>query len=171
MNLRFGVRSMLTKAVIAQPVPHKACPISSYLFTTMVAAHVLLVLRFCREYPLPIPEAFCIRRRSHQPMNRCEIELVFLFQLRLNPCLVNHLPCQSQTKCKECWISWQGPFLESEVPEAEEGIHLGDGEDEREHTSLPPLDSPTVLDERQSMLQVVVIVHCMPIPKLPIKRA
>jgi hypothetical protein len=31
--------------------------------------------------------------------------------------------------------------------------------------------SPTVLDGRQSVPQIVVIVYCMPIPKMPIKRA
>ena len=39
---------------------------------------------------------------------------------------------------------WQGPFSKSEVPKAEEGIHLGDGKDKREHTSLPTLSSPTI---------------------------
>jgi hypothetical protein len=146
MNLRFGFTSMLTKAVIAQPVSRKACAISSYLFTAMVAAHVLLVLRSCRAYPPPILEAFCMRRRGHQPMNRCDINLHLRLRLRLNPCIVNHLPRQSPTKHKECGTSWQGPFSKSEVPEAEEGVHLGDGEDERDHTSLPPLRVPTVLD-------------------------
>ena len=147
MNLHFGLTSMLTKAVITQPVPRKACAIS--FFTAMVAAHVLLVLRFCRAYPPPIPEAFCMRRRGHQPMNRCDIDLLLLFRLQLNPCIVNHLPHQSPTKHKECGTSWQGPFSESEVPKAEEGVHLGDGKDEREHTNLPPLGSPTVLEEEQ----------------------
>ena len=149
MNLRFGLTSMLTKAVIAQPVPRKACAISSYLFTAMVAAHVLLVLRFCRGIPLPIPEAFCMGRRSHQLMNQCDIDLVLPFRLRHNPAVLYHLPRQSPTKRKECGASWKGPFSESEVPEAEEGVHLGDRKDEREDTSLPPLCLPTVLDRRQ----------------------
>ena len=145
MNLCFGLASMLTKAVISQPVPRKACTISSYLFTALVAAHVLLVLQFRRGIPPPILEAFCMGRRSHQLMNRCVIDLVLPFRLRHNPAVLYHLPCQSPMKCKECGSSCQGPFSESEVPEAEEGVHLVDGEDEREHTSLPPSHDPTVL--------------------------
>ena len=130
MNLRFGLASMLTEAVIAQPVPRKACAISSYLFTALVAAHVLLVLQFRRGIPPPILEAFCMRRRGYQPMNRYDINLHLRLRLRLNPCIVNHLPRQSPTKRKEYGTSWQGPFSESEVPGAEEGVHLSDGEDE-----------------------------------------
>ena len=146
MNLRFGLASMLTEAVIAQPVPRKACAISSYLSTAMVAAHVLLVLRFRRGYPLLIPEAFCMGRRSHQLMNRCDTHLILPFRLRHNPAVLYHLPRQSPTKRKECGTSCQGPFSESEVPQAEVGVHLGDSEDEREHTSLPPSRDTTVLD-------------------------
>ena len=146
MNLRFGLASMLTKAVLAQPVPRKACAISSYLFTAMVAAHVLLILQFCRGIPPPILVAFCMGRRSHQLMNRCIIDHVLPFRLRHNPAVLDHLPHQSPMKRKECGTSCQGPFSESEVPEAEEGVHLGDGKDEREHTSLPLLRDPTVLD-------------------------
>ena len=146
MNLRFGLASMLTKAVIAQPVPRKAYTISSYLFTAMVAAHVLLILQFRRGIPPPILDAFCMGRRSHQLMNRCVIDLVLPFRLHHNPAVLYHLPCQSPTKCKECGTSCQDPFSESEAPEAEEGVHLGDGKDEQEHTSLPLLRDPTVLD-------------------------
>ena len=140
---------MLTKAVVAQPVPRSACAISSYLFTAMVAAHVLLVLRFRRRIPLPIPVMFCMGRRSHELMQRWDTHLILPFLLRHNPAVLYHLPCQSPTKRKECGASWKGPFSESEVPEAEEGVHLGDRKDEREHTSLPPLCLPTVLDRRQ----------------------
>jgi hypothetical protein len=89
---------MHPEAVIAQPVPRKACAISSYLSTAMVAAHVLLVLRFRRGIPLSIPEAFCMWRRSHQLMNRCDIDLVLPFRLRHNPAVHYHLPRQSHAR-------------------------------------------------------------------------
>ena len=107
---------MLTKAVVAQPVPRSACAISSYLLTAMVAAHELLVPRYCRRIPLPIPVIFCMGRRSHELMQRWDTHLILPFLLRHNPAVLYHLPCQSPTKRKECGASWKGPFSESEVP-------------------------------------------------------
>ena len=79
-------------------------------------------------------------------MHRLCGRLLLPFRLSLDPPVLNHLPCEFTTKSEECGTSLDSPFPEGKVPEAEEGVHLGDGEDKREHTSLPPLRDPTVLD-------------------------
>mgnify|MGYP006202790005 CR=1 FL=1 len=78
-------------------------------------------------------------RSSEQLMSRLCGLLLLPFRLSFDPPVPYHLPCKSPTKSEECGTSLDSPFPEGKVPEAEEGVHLGDRKDEREDTRLPPL--------------------------------
>ena len=69
-------------------------------------------------------------RSSEQLMYRLCGRLLLPFRLSFDPPVLNHLPCEFATKSEECGTSLDSPFPEGKVPEAEEGIHLGDRNDE-----------------------------------------
>ena len=150
---------MVRETLVTHPSTWSACAIGSDLFTAAVRALVLLVLRHRGACPLPIPVMFRMVRSSHQLMNRCVTLQSCSRLLRRNPAVPDELPCQLPTEFNQCWAASNRTFCESKVPKSQERIHLGDSQNKLEHSNLPSMGYPRVLNRGQSMAKVVVIVN------------
>jgi hypothetical protein len=162
---------MIWETLAAHPSAWSACAIGSDLFTATMRAHVLLKPRRRGACPLPISVKFRMVRSSHQLMNRQRTIQSSNQLLRRNPAVPDELPCQTPTEYNKCWAASNRTFCESKVPKSQERIHLGDSQKKREHSNLPSLGFPRVLNRGQSMAKVVVIVNGVAITEVPVKGA
>ena len=99
-----------------------------------------------RTCPLPIPVMIRMVRSSHQRMNRGDTLHSCCRLLRCNPAVPDELTCQLPTEYNQCWAASNRTFCESKVPKSQERIHLGDSQNKQEHSYLPSLGGPTVLN-------------------------
>ncbi len=157
---------MLWGTLVPHPSTCSACAIGSALFTAAVRALVLLVLRYYGACPLPIMVNFGAYRSSHQRMNRRDTLHSCSELLRHNPAVPDELSCQLLTGRNTISVSWAArncTFCESKVPKSQERIRLGDSQKKREHSHLPSLSGPRVLNRGQTMARVVGLVLLNPL--------
>ena len=126
-------------------------------------AHVLLKPHHCGACPLPITVKFRMVQSSHQHMIGRDTLQSCSRLLRRNPAVPDELPCQTPTEYNKCWSASNRTFCKSKVPKSQERIHLGDSQNKREHSNLPSMGYPRVLNRGQSMAKVVVIINGMTI--------
>ena len=144
-------------AELANPLPWVAGAIGFDPFGSLTAvpdvARVVLVPEFCRAFPPAVLKPrrmwWCIHQLMHCSQS-AQLNLILLH----NPSVLNQLPRQLVAELLE----GRDRIGTTKETICEVGIYLANRDHKGEHSDLPASCCHRVLDRRESMPQVVVVI-------------
>ena len=129
-------------------------------------ARVVLVRLFCVADPPSVCKLCCMKWSHHKLMDRSD-HMRLLLCLRCKPFVLYELPCQLVAKLLE----GRDRIGTAKESIRKERVYLSHRKNKGEHTHLLTSHGNGMLNQRESMTQVVVVINCVTELVMPVVRA